>query len=224
MKTKLILTPLMILLCIGTTLAQNETVGTLNGNLSVSPGGAAVYSIGIDLPPGRGGLTPQLALQYNSQGETGVLGKGWGISGWSFVERVGSTMYHDGKIGTVDFVNDQFSYNGNRLFNVHQTDKLYRTEVDNVSRIVFVGSKNDKNTHWEMQTTDGLNRQYGGSKQSRQNSGDAGSASVPIRWHLNKIWDDHNNSILYDYLQDQSTGSGNYLATPSVTKLYPSKV
>jgi len=47
---------------------QAQEVGTLNGQLNVAPNGAAVYSIQLDLPEGRGGMTPQIALQYNSQG------------------------------------------------------------------------------------------------------------------------------------------------------------
>jgi len=42
-------------------------VGTLPGNFAVSPYGAANYSVPIALPAGRGGMTPSLSLNYNSQ-------------------------------------------------------------------------------------------------------------------------------------------------------------
>lgn len=58
--------------------AQTVVPGSLPGQLSVSPTGAAVYTIPIELPAGRGGMTPQLALQYNSSAGDGILGKGVG--------------------------------------------------------------------------------------------------------------------------------------------------
>jgi hypothetical protein len=39
--------------------------------------GAATYSYPIDVPPGRAGLAPQIALTYNSQAKNGWLGVGW---------------------------------------------------------------------------------------------------------------------------------------------------
>ncbi len=42
--------------------------------------GAATYNVPIDVPPGRGGLQPQLALTYNSRQMEGILG--WTQAGW----------------------------------------------------------------------------------------------------------------------------------------------
>ncbi len=192
--------------------AQDVKVGTLNGDLSVSPTGAGVYTINIDLPPGRGGLTPQLALQYNSQGETGVLGKGWGIVGWSFVERVGKTLYHDDNVtepGSVNFVDDEFSLNGNRLILANQSNSIYRFENDDITRIrylplVLPESEDKRSTYyWRVQTKDGWTKEFGGTLQSRQ---DNGASTQPIRWHLNKVTDMSGNSIEYEYYQSQENG------------------
>ena len=207
---------LVLLLCLPTTatITQNQTVGTLNGILDVSPGGAAVYTITIDLPPGRGGLTPQLALQYNSQGEIGVLGKGWGIIGWSFVERVGTSFYHDGVEvpGAVDFVDDRFSLNGSRIINTGQYPSNSRLETDDLTRITQPNrtkSKDvlnpDKNNHWywKVQTKDGLTKHFGDTDDSRQSCGEE---KLPIRWHLNRIDDKVGNSILYEYDKSEVYG------------------
>ena len=42
--------------------------------------GDARLSYPLQLPPGRAGLQPQLAIQYNSSGGNGWLGLGWDLS------------------------------------------------------------------------------------------------------------------------------------------------
>ena len=41
--------------------------------------GAAVYKIPIEVPPGRGGIAPSMALTYNSQQGNGWVGVGWDL-------------------------------------------------------------------------------------------------------------------------------------------------
>ncbi|MCG3113558.1 MAG: hypothetical protein MCM46_17255 [Candidatus Manganitrophus sp. SB1] len=48
--------------------------GSVAGN-----SGAFTYSIPIEVPPGRHGLTPQIALTYNSSAGNGFLGVGWDL-------------------------------------------------------------------------------------------------------------------------------------------------
>jgi hypothetical protein len=43
--------------------------------------GALTQNLKLDIPPGRNGLQPDLALQYNSQrAEDGIAGYGWTVS------------------------------------------------------------------------------------------------------------------------------------------------
>ncbi|MDY0078483.1 MAG: SpvB/TcaC N-terminal domain-containing protein, partial [Bacteroidales bacterium] len=199
------------------TLAQEE-VGTLNGQLTVAPNGAAMYSIQLDLPQGRGGLTPQIALQYNSLAGDGVLGKGWGISGWSYVGREAETPYYEGledyqsKISRVDFINDGFSIDGNRLILVQQsTDKdIYRFEVDNNTRVLHhnpsrASDRDNKArdiSYFEVQSPDGSIKVYGlnGSKQIY------GVDNFAIRYYLKEVIDLSGNIIEYNYDIDQDYG------------------
>lgn len=188
------------------------SVGTLPGGFNISPTGAATYTIPLDLPPGRAGMTPEIALSYNSQTSDGVMGKGWGIAGWSYIERVNETQYYDDRNGSIDFADDVFSWDGNRLIKIDDrlikidggiNENYYRTEVDNVAQIKMMNA-NKENTYFIIHTKEGLIKYYGATTNSRQVSGSDNKPA--IRYHLNKIEDRKGNYIQYDY--DRIVGSG----------------
>src|SRR5215475_13203656 len=53
--------------------------------------GAFTQHIQLDIPPGRNGLQPDVALDYNSQNTTdGIVGYGWSLS-IPYIERVNKT-------------------------------------------------------------------------------------------------------------------------------------
>lgn len=62
---------------------SSTEVGTTEGQLSVSLSGGATYDIPIIVPTGINGVTPKISLAYNSQGENGMAGYGWNITGVS---------------------------------------------------------------------------------------------------------------------------------------------
>jgi len=41
--------------------------------------GAATYSIPLEVPPGRAGMAPKLALRYNSYQSNSWIGVGWDL-------------------------------------------------------------------------------------------------------------------------------------------------
>lgn len=97
----------------------NDEIAETMGALSVSSSGAAVYNIPIALPPGIGGVQPELSITYSSQGGSGLAGWGWNVSSVSSITRISATTFHDGRVGKVDFTSgstgDRFSLNGQRL-------------------------------------------------------------------------------------------------------------
>src|SRR6185503_3847977 len=84
-------------------LVQSEPVGTLPGAIAVSPDGAAMYEIPLEVPAWRGGVTPTLALSYSSGAENGWLGVGWTLRGLSSISRCPSTIARDGEARSVRF-------------------------------------------------------------------------------------------------------------------------
>ena len=74
-----------------------SSFGHIRGQFAVSPpSGAAQYSIPIWTPPGIRGVQPSLALVYNSQSPSGILGPGWSLAGLSAITRCNRTYAQDG--------------------------------------------------------------------------------------------------------------------------------
>ena len=117
----------------GNDIDENCVVGSIPGVLNVGFTGAANYSIDIQLPQALGGMNPKLSMAYNSQSANGLLGWSWDLLGLSSIERIGQTEYHDGKFTGVDFMNDRYAIDGQRLMTVG--DDEYKTEVDNFDKI-----------------------------------------------------------------------------------------
>lgn len=105
------------------------------GSFSVSPNGAAAYTIPIEVPPGTAGIQPDLNLNYNSQIRSGMVGVGWSLGGLSVIYRCGATTVTDGASaprGINYDLNDKFCLDGQRLVVVSGTygaaGSEYRTE------------------------------------------------------------------------------------------------
>jgi len=73
--------------------------GTLSGQISVGPSGAALYTVPIAVPPAVGCMAPNLSLVYSSQGADGTAGQGWELNGLSMIHRCPKTRVQDG-VGT----------------------------------------------------------------------------------------------------------------------------
>src|SRR5262249_19540341 len=78
--------------------ANAEYFAAVKGELSVTPSGAAVYTVPIVTPPGIGGMAPNLSLVYNSQAGDGIAGQGWGLTGLSIIHRCAKTVVQDGHV------------------------------------------------------------------------------------------------------------------------------
>jgi len=178
-------------------------VGTITGSYSVNISGASTYQIPLVIPPGTAGMQPSVSLVYNSQAGNGLLGYGWNIAGLSAITRVGHTIYHDGDIKGVDFNDDRFSIDGNRLIlisgNYGGDDSKYYTEIFNGSRITAKGSAGEGPQYFIVETKDGKTIEYGRTYDSRFVA--EGKTDVLV-WKINRIIDKIGNYI--DFVYDNS--------------------
>ena len=170
--------------------------GTLNGTLSVSESGAAIYTIPLDLPPGRAGMTPGLGLVYSSQQGGNILGKGWGLSGFSSITRTNPSIYYNGEADNIDFEHDQLLLDGQRLIKVG--DMEYVLENDPSTKIEEVWDP-EIYDYFIVKSGDGITKEYGFTEDSRQEFSFEGPDASPLIWHLNRVVDSQGNTILYEY-------------------------
>jgi len=187
-------------------LDYNLPVGTTAGSQSVSLSGAATYQIPLVIPPGTAGMEPGVSLVYSSQAGNGLLGYGWNLAGLSAISRAGHTIYHDSDIKGVDFNDDRFLLDGNRLI-VTAGDygaplSEYYTETFNASKITAHGTAGGGPEYFIVETKDGKTIYYGNTPDSRFIA--QGRTDVLV-WNINRIQDRLGNYIEFEYHKEGQT-------------------
>ena len=126
--------------------------------ISVSSSGSPAYSQAIAVPPGIGGMQPNLSLMYAGGGVNGPVGHGWSLQGISMITRCPATRYTDGQPqGVVFGPSDKLCLDGQRLIQTDASGNVaafpqtadaqglssgwreYRTEKDSYARIRAYG-------------------------------------------------------------------------------------
>src|SRR3989338_2217832 len=160
--------------------------------------GALTERIDLEIPPGRNGLTHDLALLYNSQQlENGVLGFGWTLS-IPYIERLNKT-------GSERFYIDNYftSSMGGELAST--TGNEYRHRIDDGSFITFTFSNNV----WTAYDKNGTRYLFGTTTQSRQAA--TTSPNNVYKWMLEEVRDANDNFIRFEYAKYDN-------------QIYPSKI
>lgn len=190
---------------VGMTMTASSEIGTIPGAASVGPTGQAGYSIPIEVPPGAGGLAPSLALQYGSGAGNGSFGLGWGVVGFSAIDRCAKTIADDGAFSPVEFDGDDaLCLDGKRLVlyaGTHlEAGAEYRTKRDPFERIRILNYVNQP--YFEVESRDGRISVYGRTaKHSQDKNG------VKYIWLLESVRDRSGNQIDYGYVSDGASGT-----------------
>ena len=199
-----------------TTSALSAPVGSPEGIFSVSPLGAATYSIKIDVPDGRNGMQPDVSLVYNSQGGNDVAGFGFGLSCMSSIRFVGKDIYHDGVAKGINFsYNDDYplvlddnplALDGRRMIlktgTAGVTGAVYTLEGDPFTTINLLFDYNTGKPYFEVRTKDGMKYEYG--KTSAVQTMNINHNEHIVAWYLRACYDSHNNSMTYSYTNSEN--------------------
>ncbi len=179
--------------------AYAEYPGVTPGSFSVSDSGAGTYSIPISVPAGVAGMSPELAVGYSSQGGNGLMGVGFGLSGFtSMIHRCGGSHATDGKATGVRYTTaDKLCLDSQRLIlssGTHWANgAVYRTELDSFAKIVYTQT-GSTTRYFTVYSRDGERRVYGW-KSAVPNNGN----TVNLRWYLSSEHDRSGNIIRYYY-------------------------
>jgi RHS repeat-associated protein len=189
--------------------------GRTPGNASISPSGAANYTIPLWTPPGIRGLAPSLALVYSSRSGDGLAGVGFDVAfGQSMISRCDKTIAQDGSAHAANLSSfDRFCLDGNQLRLTGGTygaaNSTYQTEVETFSRIIAKGTAGDGPQWFEAWGKNGLVYEYGKTTDSRIESNlTAGGQTTTVRaWAISKVRDRTGNEINFKYIDDTTNGS-----------------
>jgi YD repeat-containing protein len=187
---------------VGTQLAAQAQPADLMKNFSVSDDGKANYTVAIEAPPGTGGAQPHIKLQYNSQSDNGVLGKGWNISGLSYITRCAQDLVRDGAIVPVNYSSsDRFCMQGQRLIAISgpygQNGTSYRTERETWSDIKSEGQCGNGPCSFTVRTKDGQKLEFATTDNARIRFD--GNGNHVYLWALNRVTDKNGNFWQVDY-------------------------
>jgi hypothetical protein len=170
--------------------AEGTSVGKLPTTDVSLHTGAATLSIPIEVPPGRNGMQPKLALIYNSYQRNGWIGTGWDLD-MGAIQRSTKSV--------VDYSTDKYVAVVNGAANelVPRSEwgaQHYGKKIeDEFSKYYF----NSVTGGWEATAKDGTKYFYGSSSNSQQKS-----THGVFKWCLDKVVDTNGNYMEISYSKD----------------------
>ncbi|MBC2734071.1 MAG: hypothetical protein HF981_06910 [Desulfobacteraceae bacterium] len=156
--------------------------------------GAAQYTIPMEVPPGRAGMTPEINLAYNSYLDNGWLGVGWSLGMGSIQQAT--------KLG-LDYSETDFVYvkDGRREELVPRDDwgtDTYGAKIEGTFTLYFF---NAATGGWEASAKDGRRYYFGTSTSSRKE--DPVDPNRVFQWCLDRVEDPNGNFYSISYVKDQ---------------------
>jgi hypothetical protein len=206
--------------------------GSLEGSLEVTPLGSASYTLPIDVPAGRRGAQPSLALTYDSNAGSSWLGVGFAISGLpSAVRRCATPAPLSGGNGQVSnspqldegvtaYVDDDtasYCWGSERLVRLPSDVEEYRPWTSPNTRFRVSRTNDDRIESWEAELPSGrvLRFEHIVFGTARVTSDAGVRSSRPgrvLEWALTREHDLHGNTIEYLYDTRRETDANSYAA------------
>ncbi|HNV46196.1 MAG TPA: SpvB/TcaC N-terminal domain-containing protein, partial [Spirochaetota bacterium] len=157
--------------------------------------GDVALSYPIEIPRGRNGMQPQIAVRYNSSGGNGWMGLGWDIPIQSVVI--------DTKFGVP-------RYNGSETYLLEGASIVpiggnqYRQRTEGPFKRIMRRGDGPATYYWEVTDKNGTRFIYGQSAGSRLASRNGNI----FQWCLERVVDTNGNTIDYNYEIDNLGGGG----------------
>ncbi|PKA16775.1 hypothetical protein CH363_05060 [Leptospira haakeii] len=156
--------------------------------------GAVSLNYPIQVPAGRAGVQPNLALSYSSTGGDGWTGIGWSI-GLGAITRTPEygALFYDSR--------DTFTWNGKRLIKVSGSTSnengMYRPEITEEDFALLKLTNIENGGTWEVLDSGGTKTIYGDSSSNRIY--DPNQITRTYSWYLSKTEDRNGNYMQVTY-------------------------
>ncbi|MDP4238179.1 MAG: SpvB/TcaC N-terminal domain-containing protein, partial [Bacteroidota bacterium] len=197
--------------------------------------GSANLSYSLEMPPARNGMSPNLAIQYNSDGGSGWLGEGWDLNVPSITvdTRWGVPRYDTTKEtetysmgGTMlattydNSTGDAAVSHQGVIIESRSSDRQFYPRIEgSFSRIIRKGNT-PSTYYWELTDKNGTIYTYGGNGAVLKGKVSNSTDSIIAEWKLKRVQEVHGDYTEYYYTIAPETVSG----TVSATSIYLSKI
>jgi RHS repeat-associated protein len=206
---------------------------------SISQSGAASVSYPLNIPPGRNGLAPSLAVTYSSDAGPSWAGWGWniGASSISIDTKWGTPIFSETN-ETESYTLDgsdlmmEGGYRANRApvsnneiqYEARETGEtvvvnFYQRTVKGYKKIERFGDSPSTYT-WQVTTASGAKYYYGSNNENELDPAavlaDPSTGNV-VKWHLKVVEDKWGNNITYGYNRATLSGTGNPMKNGAIS-------
>ena len=206
-----------------TSSSEPSDAGATAGSFSVTPTGDARYVLPLEAAPGRAGMSPRIALEYDGSGD-GAVGFGVSLSGFSRVTRCPKNQAQDDAIAPIAYDDkDPLCIDGRRLVKVGEGAGVieYRTIPESFTKVLaFFPAGWDPTlgpSSLRAYTKEGLTVDYGTTDDSKAL---ASNGSVRAWWAA-RSRDRSGNWIGFEYLNDKNVEDP---AHPYTTEILPDRI
>jgi len=177
---------------------QDMSLSPVGGEAMVDPfTGSLSTSIPIQVPPGRHGMQPNLALTYWSGGGNGWVGMGWKLEMGAIERQTRFGINYSG-----DDYTFRLSGNSGDLTNIGSGE--YRAKIEGGFSRVRKLTASDGQPYWEITEKNGTRYLFGQTAASRM--ADPADAGKIFKWCLDRVEDTNGNYLTVTYWSDQGQG------------------
>jgi RHS repeat-associated protein len=182
----------------------DRPVGTLGGAVHADPfTGVATTSIPIEVPPGRSGMQPSLALTYNSAAGNSWLGIGWDLDEEGIYRQTKWGVNYSLNTGEQAFEAKMAGVSGELVPTPGSSSQWSPKVEGGFSRLEKL-TAGDGQIMWKATTKQGRKYYFGQTTASRQYQVTPLVAGNIFGWLLDRVEDTDGNYMTYSYWTDSS--------------------
>ncbi|MCR1795529.1 RHS repeat-associated core domain-containing protein [Leptospira sp. id769339] len=153
--------------------------------IQVDSSGKGNANISIELPPGAGGIIPNLSLVHTTDASRGIVGEAWDLSGWDWIQRnPGDKIVFSSSDSFLSSLGGNLVSTGSGTFRTYNESFMLYTSTGDCST----------SCTWTAIDQSGLKYTFGGNASSILLTG-----TVPRFWALSKVEDPWGNSYEIQY-------------------------